>query len=193
MPAGQYLLMNQSGLAITRLPLAVTIVWQRQLAEREEMFVEVWLLRCVEERTAHLSCLWLAVQSVTPTAAQNLSSNLIEVCLPVEFAESKEIVHAAIRVTNGDSDDFLSRECLHLLERVKRPTTQAQRPGPRDATIATATLRPGSLQRMVSEKTAAEAVQWGEKLEAVASLTINGLQFSFLRSPHHFHNEIWKR
>jgi len=30
-----------------------------------------------------------------------------------------------------------------------RLTTQAQRPGPRDATIATATLPPGSLQRMV--------------------------------------------
>jgi hypothetical protein len=29
------------------------------------------------------------------------------------------------------------------------PTTQAQRPGARDATIATATLSPGSLQRMV--------------------------------------------
>jgi hypothetical protein len=28
-------------------------------------------------------------------------------------------------------------------------TTQAQRPGARDATIATATLPPGSLQRMV--------------------------------------------
>ena len=30
-----------------------------------------------------------------------------------------------------------------------RSTTQAQRPGARDATIATATLSPGSLQRMV--------------------------------------------
>src|SRR5687768_17343932 len=32
----------------------------------------------------------------------------------------------------------------------RRLTTQAQRPGPRDALIATATPQPGSLQRMVS-------------------------------------------
>ena len=38
-------------------------------------------------------------------------------------------------------------------------TTQAQRPGPRDATIATVMRWPGSLQRMVSEPTAAAAEQ----------------------------------
>ena len=38
-------------------------------------------------------------------------------------------------------------------------TTQAQRPGPRDATIATATLMPGPLQRLVSPPTVAETGQ----------------------------------
>jgi hypothetical protein len=32
----------------------------------------------------------------------------------------------------------------------RRLTTQAQRPGTRDAMIATATLKPGSLQRMLN-------------------------------------------
>jgi hypothetical protein len=35
------------------------------------------------------------------------------------------------------------------MRRSVRPTTQAQRPGPRDATIATGARWPGSLQRMV--------------------------------------------
>jgi len=37
----------------------------------------------------------------------------------------------------------------HVVVRSSGLTTQAQRPGPRDATIATAMLPPGSLQRMV--------------------------------------------
>src|ERR1043166_2980083 len=41
--------------------------------------------------------------------------------------------------------------CLRLFSHLLCRTTQAQRPGARDATFATATLPPGSLQRMVSD------------------------------------------
>ena len=50
---------------------------------------------------------------------------------------------------------------LQTFRRVVQPrlTTQAQRPGPRDAWIATRARWPGSLQRMVSTPTASAAAQ----------------------------------
>jgi hypothetical protein len=49
-----------------------------------------------------------------------------------------------------DQARFAGTSCVHsTLNSLGHLTTQAQRPGARDATIATATLPPGSLQRMV--------------------------------------------
>src|SRR5213596_929917 len=53
------------------------------------------------------------------------------------------------RIGGGAAGCFFLNMPNIFLCGLRRLTTQAQRPGARDATIATATLPPGSLQRMV--------------------------------------------
>jgi len=60
--------------------------------------------------------------------------------------------HALQSVGSGRgrvAQDARNKKGMRSNTRISGLTTQAQRPGPRDATIATATLMPGSLQRMV--------------------------------------------
>ena len=62
-------------------------------------------------------------------------------------SQSKGIGSADISAVNLQQNSVPFRRCFTVL-RIGGITTQAQRPGPRDAPIATATLTPGSLQRI---------------------------------------------
>jgi hypothetical protein len=132
-----------SSLRLHRQGAVGFIVWLDFRALLRDEFIIKFALAAYHLPAANWTSFYVTTEDVNLAFPDAAVVTGLPICSPVLFLIS---IANAVEFLASDAEARLNRVVHHGLINL---TTQAQRPGPRDAWIATGAHRPGSLQRMV--------------------------------------------